>query len=211
MKIWNRVFLMNPGRQGEASAALTAAHEAINGMSDYGYNLWETVVGTQGEYGASALVPDIDAFDTGEPMHPDADLEAMGPLAAAVNDCVEGRPEDSFWDVSHTVGDWSEAPAFVTNVIHRMPLSQMGSVTAAAIGIADQLHGVTNAPIIVCTSVMGTGPSVRLILGWDSLGRWSEGTARGMADPGFQERVAGAAALPGVTLLAESNVMRRLV
>ena len=52
MKIWNRVFLMNPGRQGEASAALTAAHEAINGMSDYGYNLWETVVGTQGKYGA---------------------------------------------------------------------------------------------------------------------------------------------------------------
>ena len=164
MKIWNRVFLMNPGRQGEASAALTAAHEAINGMSDYGYNLWETVVGTQGEYGASALVPDIDAFDTGEPMHPDADLEAMGPLAAAVNDCVEGRPEDSFWDVSHTVGDWSEAPAFVTNVIHRAPLAQMGSLTAAAIGIADQLHGVTNTPIIVCTSVMGTGPSVRLIL-----------------------------------------------
>ena len=211
MKIWNRVFLMNPSRQGEAAAALTAAHEAINGMSDYGYNLWETVVGTQGEYGASALVSDIDAFDSGEPMHPDADLEAMGPLAAAVNDCVEGRPEDSFWDVSHTVGDWSQAPAFVTNVIHRAPLPQMGPLSAAAIGIADHLHGVTNTPIIVCTSVMGTGPSVRLILGWDSLGHWSEGTAIGMADPGFQERVSGAAALPGVTLLAESNVMRRLV
>lgn len=211
MKIWNRVFLMNPSRQGEAAAALTAAHEAINGMSDYGYNLWETVVGTQGEYGASALVSDIDAFDSGEPMHPDADLEAMGPLAAAVNDCVEGRPEDSFWDVSHTVGDWSQAPAFVTNVIHRAPLPQMGPLSAAAIGIADHLHGVTNTPIIVCTSVMGTGPSVRLILGWDSLGHWSEGTASGMADPGFQERVSGAVALPGVTLLAESNVMRRLV
>ena len=211
MKIWNRVFLMDPGRQGEASAALTAAHEAINGMSDYGYNLWETVVGTQGEYGASALVSDIDAFASGEPMHLDADLEAMGPLAAAVNDCVEGRPEDSFWDVSHTVGDWSGPPAFVTNVIHRAPLPQMGPLAAAAIGIADQLHGVTNTPIIVCTSVMGTGPSVRLILGWDSLGHWSEGTASGMADPGFQERVSGAAALPGVTLLAESNVMRRLV
>ena len=211
MKIWNRVFLMNPSRQGEAAAALTAAHEAINGMSDYGYNLWETVVGTQGEYGASALVSDIDAFASGEPMHLDADLEAMGPLAAAVNDCVEGRPEDSFWDVSHTVGDWSGPPAFVTNVIHRASLPQMGPLTAAAIGIADQLHGVTNTPIIVCTSVMGTGPSVRLILGWDSLGHWSEGTASGMADPGFQERVSGAAALPGVTLLAESNVMRRLV
>ena len=65
MKLWNRVFLMEPGRQGEAAAALVAAHEAINGMSDYGYNLWETVVGTQGEYGASALVPDIDASTQG--------------------------------------------------------------------------------------------------------------------------------------------------
>ena len=211
MKIWNRVFLMDPGRQGEASAALIAAHEAINGMSDYGYNLWETVVGTQGEYGASALVPDIDAFDSGEPIHVDADLDAMGPLAAAVNDCVEGRPEDSFWEVSHTVGDWSKTPAFVTNVTHRAPLPQMGPLTAAAIGVADQLHEVTDAPIIVCNSMMGTGPSVRLILGWDSLGRWSEDTASGMADPGFQERVGAAAALPGVTLLAESNVMRRLV
>jgi len=211
MKLWNRVFLMEPGRQGEASAALVAAHKAINGMSDYGYNLWETVVGTQGEYGASALVPDIDAFDSGELIHAGADLEAMGPLATAVNDCVDGRPEDSFWDVSHTVGDWSETPAFVTNIVHRAPLPQMGPLAAAAIGVADQLHEVTDAPIIVCTSVMGTGPSVRLILGWDSLSDWSEKTARGMADPGFQERVGVAAALPGVTLLAESNVMRRLV
>ena len=211
MKLWNRVFLMEPGRQGEASAALVAAHKAINGMSDYGYNLWETVVGTQGEYGASALVPDIDAFDSGELIHAGADLEAMGPLAAAVNDCVDGRPEDSFWDVSHTVGYWSETPAFVTNIVHRAPLPQMGPLAAAAIGVADQLHEVTDAPIIVCTSVMGTGPSVRLILGWDSLSDWSEKTARGMADPGFQERVGVAAALPGVTLLAESNVMRRLV
>ena len=211
MKLWNRVFLMDPGRQGEASAALVAAHEAINGMSGYGYNLWETVVGTQGEYGASALVTDIDAFDSGESIYADADLEAMGPLVTAVNDCVSGRPEDSFWDVSHTVGDWSETPAFVTNVIHRAPLPQMGALTGIAIGVADRLHDVTNTPIIVCTSVMGTGPSVRLILGWDSLGGWSDGTARGMADPGFQERIGVAAALPGVTLLAESNVMRRLV
>jgi hypothetical protein len=156
-------------------------------------------------------VPDIDAFDSGELIHAGADLEAMGPLAAAVNDCVDGRPEDSFWDVSHTVGDWSETPAFVTNIVHRAPLPQMGPLAAAAIGVADQLHEVTDAPIIVCTSVMGTGPSVRLILGWDSLSDWSEKTARGMADPGFQERVGVAAALPGVTLLAESNVMRRLV
>ena len=143
MKLWNRVFLTEPGRQGEASAALVAAHEAINDMSDYGYNLWETVVGTQGEYGASALVPDIDAFDSGELIHDDADLEAMGPLASAVNDCMDGRPEDSFWDVSHTIGDWSETPAFVTNIFHRAPLPQVGPLTAAAIGVADQLHDVT--------------------------------------------------------------------
>ena len=211
MKIWNRVFLTEPGRQGEATAALVAAHETINEMSDHGYNLWETVVGTQGEYGASALVPDIEAFTSGALMHDDADLEAMGALAAAVNDCVDGRPEDSFWDMCHTVGDWSETPAYVTNILHRAPLPQMGPLTAAATGVADRLNEVAGAPITVCTSVLGTGPCVRLILGWDSLTSWSEGTAGGMADPAFQERVSAAAALPGVTLLAESNVMRRLV
>jgi hypothetical protein len=58
---------------------------------------------------------------------------------------------------------------------------------------------------------MGTGPSVRLIVGWGSLADWATETARGMADPGFQEQLGTAAAIPGVTLLAESNVMRRLV
>ncbi len=109
------------------------------------------------------------------------------------------------------LGDWSETPAYATNVIHHAPLPQLGALTGAAIGVAERLHEVVGGPISVCTSVMGTGPSVRLILGWDSMAAWAEGTASGMADPEFQERVAAGGALPGVTLLAESNVMRRLV
>ncbi len=211
MKLWNRVFLMDPGRQAEASAALVAAHEAVNAVSDHGFNLWETVIGPQGQYGASALVPDIDAATSGALMHDDADADELGRLAGAVNDLVAGRPEDSFWDVRHVLGDWSATPAYVTNVIHHAPLPQMGALAAAAIGVADRLHEVGGAPITVCTSVIGTGPSVRLIIGWDSLSAWDEGTAAGMADPEFQERAAAAGALPGVTLLAESNVMRCLV
>ena len=99
MKIWNRVFLMDPTRQSEASAALVAIHEEVNSVSDYGYNLWETVVGTQGEFGASALVSDVERFTSGELMHANADGEKLGALAAAVNACVDGRPEDSFWTV----------------------------------------------------------------------------------------------------------------
>ena len=211
MKIWNRVFLMDPTRQSEASAALVAIHEEVNSVSDYGYNLWETVVGTQGEYGVSALVPDIEAFTSGALMHDDADGEVLGTLAAAVNDCVDGRPEDSFWNVAHVLGEWSEVPAYVTNILHRPPLSQLGPLAGASIGVAERFHEVTGAPITVCTSVMGTGPSVRLIVGWDSLADWAAETARGMTDSGFQERLGAAAAIPGVTLMAESNVMRRLV
>ena len=210
MQIWNRVFLMEPGRQAEATGALVAVHEAINAVSDYGYNLWETVVGTQGEYGASALVPDIEAFTSGALMHDDADGEALGALAAAVNDCVDERSEDSFWNVAHVLGEWSEVPAYVTNIFHRPPLEQLGPLAGASIGVAERFHEVTGAPITVCTSVMGTGPSVRLIVGWDSLADWAAETARGMTDSGFQERLGTAAAIPGVTLMAESNVMRRL-
>ena len=211
MKLWNRVFLMDPGRQGEATAALVAAHEAVNAASDHGFNLWETVVGLQGQYGASALVPDIEAFTSGALMHDDADVDQLERLGSAVNDLVDGRPEDSYWDVRHVLGDWSEAPAYATNVIHHAPLPQLGPLAAAAIGVAERLHEVVGGPISVSTSVMGTGPSVRLILGWDSMADWAEGTSTGMADPEFQERVAAGGALPGVTLLAESNVMRRLV
>ena len=59
MKIWNRVFLMDCGRQGESSPVLVDIHKYINSVSDYGYNLWATVIGTLGEYGAAALVPDF--------------------------------------------------------------------------------------------------------------------------------------------------------
>ena len=85
MKIWNRVFLMDPTRQGEASAALVAIHKEVNSVSDYGYNLWETVVGTQGEFGASARVADVERFTSGKLMHADADGEKLGAMAAAVN------------------------------------------------------------------------------------------------------------------------------
>ena len=160
--------------------------------------------------GVSALVPDIEAFTSGALMHDDADGEALGALVAAVNDCVDGRPEDSFWNVAHVLGEWSEVPAYVTNIFHRPPLEQLGPLAGASIGVAERFHEVTGAPITVCTSVMGTGPSVRLIVGWDSLADWAAETARGMADSGFQERLGAAAAIPGVTLMAESNVMRRL-
>ena len=211
VQIWNRVFLMNPGQQAEATGALVAIHEAINIVSDYSYNLWETVVGTQGEYGVSALVPDIEVFTSGALMHDDADEKTLGVLAAAVNDCVDGRPEDSFWNVAHVLGEWSEVPTYVTNILHRPPLPQLGPLTSASIGVAERFHEVTGAPITVCTSVMGTGPSVRLIVGWESLADWAAETARGMTDSDFQEQLSIAAAIPGVTLMADSNVMRRLV
>ena len=211
MKLWNRTFLMDPGRQGEASTALVAAHEAVNAASDHGYNLWETVIGPQGQFGASALVPDIEAFTSGSLMHDDVDFDELGRLAAEVNSLVDGRPEDSYWDVRHVLGDWTEVPAYATNVIHRAPLPQVGPLTATAIGVAERLNEVTGAPITVCTSVLGTGPSVRLILGWASIAAWEEGTAAGMGDPEFQDRIAAGASLPGVTLVADSNVMRRLV
>ena len=91
MKIWNRVFLMDPTRQSEASAALVAIHEEVNSVSDYGYNLWETVVGTQGEFGASALVSDVERFTSGELMHADADGEKLGGPGCGC-ERLRGRP-----------------------------------------------------------------------------------------------------------------------
>ena len=211
MKIWNRVFLMDPTRQSEASAALVAIHEEVNSVSDYGYNLWETVVGTQGEFGASALVSDVERFTSGELMHADADGEKLGALAAAVNACVDGRPEDSFWTVAHSVGDWSTVPNVVANVVNTLHIEQMADSVGALVEFVDYMHGLSGTPVTVCTSFWGTGPAVRLIWGYESLGDFDERTSRGMSDPGFHERNAAMAATVGPPVVTTSNVMRRLV
>ncbi|MDG2427147.1 MAG: hypothetical protein P8M16_01860 [Acidimicrobiales bacterium] len=210
MKIWNRVFLMQPSRLGVASEALAAVHKEINSVSDYGYNLWETVIGTQGEFGVSALVSDIEAFTSGELMHDEFDGDKLGDLAGAVNECVDRRPEDSFWNVVHVLGDWTDTPAYVMNVVHETDMAQMQGTVGATVEFATYMHGVVEAPVIVCTSVFGTGPSVRMIWGYASLGDWEARTGRGMSDSGFQERLAAMSG-PGVTLAAQSNVMRRLI
>lgn len=209
MKIWNRVFLMDPTRLGDASTALTSMHEYINSVSDYGYNLWETVVGTQGEFGASALVRDVEAFYSGALMHDDCDGAKLEALADAVNECVDGRPEDSFWNAVAAFGDWTDTPAYVMNVVHEVEMAQMQSTVGFTVEFAEYMHGVVAAPVIVCTSVFGTGPSVRMIWGYQTLGEWEDRTGLGMADSGFHERVAAMSG-PGVALAAQTNVMRRL-
>jgi hypothetical protein len=210
MKLWNRIFRMQAGRTTEASAALVDVHRAVNSMSDYGYSLWETVVGPTNQFGASALCSDVEEFFSGAPIYDYPDAEALGATAAAVKALVAGPAEDSLWSIVHALGDWSSVPNVLSDVISEVRMDQMGPALEATVEFAEYMHGLTGTPVTVCTSFWGTGPSVRMYWGYESMGDWDERTTRGTADPGFHQRNAALAALPGTGMASRSGVFRRL-
>jgi len=211
MKLWNRIFQMQAGRTAEASAALVDVHQAINSMSDYGYSLWETIVGPTNQFAASALCSNVEEFFSGAPMHDNVDGAALGSKAADVNALVDGPADDSLWNIVHVLGDWSSVPNILSDVVSKVPMDQMAPTVEATVEFAEYMHGLAGTPVTVCTSFWGTGPSVRMYWGYESMGDWDERSTRGMGDPGFHQRNAALAALPGVEMAARSGVFRRLV
>ncbi len=210
MKLWNRVIRVKPETLSEGNASLIDAHEYINSVSDYNYALWETVIGTLGEFGVSALCPDIESFYSGSLIHPEMDAETMQKKAEAVNMCVDSLPEDSLWNIIHTVGDWSNVPNIVANVINTIHVEQVAENLESTIEFVDYMHQLSGTPVTVSTSFWGTGPAIRLIWGYESLTDFDERTTKGMTDTGFHERNAKNAERFGAPVRTQSNVMKRL-
>ncbi len=200
MKLWNRLMVIGTSGGGAAAAvpAMVGAVEHFNANTDYDFALWQGLLG--GPVGSCAVSTRFESY--GEYTAAMQEMNARPETPAAVGSVTEalaGGPEDSVWNIIHAAGDTSEVPNTVANVINRFDMEQMPAAVAQAIDFADFTHDLTGTPATVCTSIWGTGPTVRIIWGYSSVSDFEQQTESAMASPAFAEKVAANAGGPRPT------------
>ena len=125
--------------------------------------------------------------------------------------CMQGTAEDSLWQVVHSVGDWPDAPAVISNAIWK---PGQGSTLVDNVGWAVEMNAYLGeafgAKGVVCTGGPGTALSVRIYNGYDSVGDWQSRTSAVADDAGWQERMAAVTAIADGSTL-DTSLIRRLV
>ncbi len=197
MKLWNRLMTIGTAGGGAATAvpAMIAAVEHFNDNTDYDFALWQGLLG--GPVGSCAVSTRFESY--GEYTAAMQDMNARPDTLAVVGPVTEvlaGGPEDSVWSIIHAAGDVSEVPNTVANIINRFDIEQMPAAVAQAIDFADFTHELSGTPATVCTSIWGTGPTVRIIWGYSSVTDFEQRTEAAMASPAFAEKVAANASGP---------------
>jgi len=209
MYLWNRLMEPNPERFVEAAPAMVDAVNHVNEVSAYQFNLWAVVLGRAG-FGVSALCPDFGAFSE-EMATRGLEDAAFREKVSAVGACMQGALEDSLWQVVHSVGDWPDAPAVISNAIWSPQQgSDLASNIAWAVEMTTYVGDALGARSVVCAGGPGTAMTVRVYNGYDSVADWQERTAAGAADAGWQERMQAVTAIADASTL-ETNLLRRLI
>jgi len=181
----------------------------VNDVSMYQFNLWATVLG-RASFGVSALCPDFGGFSDEMAVRglEDATFQEKVKVAAG---CMQGTAEDSLWQVVHSVGDWPDAPAVISNAIWK---PGQGSTLVDNVGWAVEMNAYLGeafgAKGVVCTGGPGTALSVRIYNGYDSVGDWQSRTSAVADDAGWQERMAAVTAIADGSTL-DTSLIRRLV
>ena len=116
MYLWNRLLMASPAKFTEAAPLLMDAVAYVNSASDHTYNLWGTVLGQTGGFGVSALCADFGALSDEMAARGIGD-ETFRDKVSAVGACMDGSPEDTLWEIVHSIGDWPDAPAVLGNAI----------------------------------------------------------------------------------------------
>ena len=209
MYLWNRLMEPNPARFADAGPAMADAVNHVNEVSAYQFNLWAVVLGRAG-FGVSALCPDFGPFSD-EMAARGMEDDVFRDKVSVVGACMQGVPEDSLWQVVHSVGDWPGAPAVIANAIWR-PIqgSNLLDNVAWAMEMTSYVGEAFGARSVVCTGGPGTALSVRVYNGYDSVADWQERTAAGAADAGWQERMQAVTAIADASTL-DTNLIRRII
>jgi len=209
MYLWNRVIEPNPTMFTDAGPAMVDSVNHANEVSAYQFNLWTRVLGRAG-FGVSALFPDFGPFSD-EMAARAVEDDAFREKVKAVGACMQGVPEDSLWQVVHSVGDWPDAPAVIASAIWR-PLqgSNLLDNVAWAMDMTSYVGEAFGARSVVCTGGPGTALSVRVYNGYDSVADWQERTAASGGDAGWQERMQAVTAMADASTL-QTDLNRRLV
>ena len=209
MYLWNREMFLSPAHLNEGVAGLVDAVTHVNSVSDYEFRVWATVLGTFGRVGVGSTCEDFGAFSD-EMATRGMEDEVFRAKVDAVGQSMAGNPEDSVWNILHTTGDAYEVQPVIAIIDNRLEVDQMPGAVMGSIDMADYLNGLTGTAVTVAVSQWGTGPSVRMMFGYDSVGQVQERTAVATADPGFMERAKAFQNDVGRSIESRSSVLRRI-
>ena len=209
MYLWNRLLMASPARFTEAAPLMMDAVGHVNTVSDHVYNLWGTVLGQTGGFGVSALCSDFGALSD-EMATRGVEDETFRNKVAAAAACMDGSPEDTLWEVVHSVGDWPDAPAVLGNAMFQAMPGRFPDSVAWAVDLNSNLGENFGVSGVVSVSGWGRPNSVRLYYGYDSVSAWQEQSSATRTDAGWLERMQAVVGIGNQDTL-ETGLFRRLV
>jgi hypothetical protein len=210
MKMFNRLLTLKPGSLVQGTAGMVDAVSHISASTGYDFTLWQSLLGAPvGTLGVSAMVRDYGDY-TDEVARLYAEDEAWVAKVDASGAHMAGNPEDSLWNIVHAVGDMSEVPNVVSNIMWQMNPAEVAPSVAWAIELAAYSNGIGGAPVSVSFSQWGLPNYIRLLWGYESVAAFDVASTAVQGDPGLGERLAATAEI-GVPRDMQSGVMRRIL
>ncbi len=210
MYLWSRQLTLRPGSFVEGGAALAGVMSHINANTSYDFSLWQSLLGAPlGSFAVTTRFESYGAFtdEIARVYAEDADYVAMVD-AAGVH--LAANPEDSLWNVIHTVGDMSEVPNVALNFAWQANPAEVAASAAWAVEFATYAQGLGGGAGSVSISNWGVTNGVRMVWGYDSVAELEERNGVSMADPGIGERIVASADV-GIPLNFQSAVARRIL
>ena len=207
MYLWNRQFVVNPGRFFEGLSAIMEASAYTNSNLTYKTDVWTpALVGTVGAVGISSRVDDLAAFDEERTaMMSDPGFQE---IAGRVGSCLAANPEDTLWKIVHVAGERGEVPGVSAIVTWNADPADLEASIGFAVEMAEYQNGVHGKPVVVGTSQWGRPNAVNMVMNYDSVADFEAASNAIQAEGSFLERLKGAVGRPDSI---ESWVMRRVV
>ena len=206
MYLWNRQFVVDPGKFFEGGAGIVEVTEYLNSMGTHKSDVWlPAMVGTVGTVGVTTRTESLALFDEERSAaFSDAGFQEM---AGRVGNCLAANPEDTMWRIAHVAGERGDVPA-VSSVVNwdAHPAELEGSI-GFAIGMAEFQHELNGTTVVVGTSQWGRPNAVSMILNYDSIAEFEAASDAVLAEGSFLERLKGAVGRPETI---QSGVMRRI-
>lgn len=210
MKMFNRLMTLKPGSLVEGTEAMVDAVTHINANTSYDFTLWQSLLGGPiGSFGVSTMVRSYGDY-TDEVARLYAEDEAYVAKVDAGGAHLAGNPEDSLWNIVHAVGDMSEVPNVMSNVMWQMNPPEVAPSIAWAIELATYVNGIGGTPVSVSFSQWGLPNYIRLLWAYESVAAFDEATTAVQGDPGFVERLAATAEI-GTPRDMQTGLIRRVL
>ncbi len=205
MYLWNRQFILDPGRWAEGVGAILAAVEVINSKSDHHVDAWAPAsVGAPNAIGLSARVEAYAPFAEANAERL-ADPDVLSAVAA-VGPCLISV-EDRLSRIVHVAGDRGDVPSVFSAIGWQAHPSDLKASLGFAVQMADFMHSVHGHAVFVGASQWGMPNGLVMGTSFDSLAEFEAASDAVQTEGSFLDRLEGAI---GRAETIESWVMRRV-